>query len=614
MKIFPSNHKIKSITDSHLDLDLNIPLAYVEVDYSKYKIDKTVESIVSEDKKQEVILNQAFDSPNIKLFNNFGEAVNMDNLLTRLGDKYYYKPKEIITFAPQRFKYDATIKKKMTYKISNSYNINVACVDDPDSLTLSQRIASGFSNPSSRDIVPPNISINNNRVDAQAFSDMNIKECDILFIESPDGKNYDDSSKPLIIDKEVFLKNDTVIWLASDFNLEYPHQNEAGGIDFQLKNPILNSKVKVNSNTYFDINAMPYNPNVIYHNLFIGDYAPVIIIEHIGRGYEIISSTEVLKNIIANIQLMYECIMYCYLNSYKTTEILSQWITSKIPDYQIESGRLVNKKYFVSDIDLYNYFNLKGSEMDLYSVDIKADTNIPGDNNQDLYEPNSAITYIGMSGGRLMFNKNVTEDSPYKNEPVKPIGWVSIYDGTHVNYLKEIHYLIETNLDSKIFTVVNENDLDVKILAFKSTTLGIDTKLPIDKVISFIKTEVNTIEKIREAEYLFYIDLNNQEVDYVFKEDYKQELGMALFTIKVYQTSDSVNITDMRQLGGGLVEDKADNYNLMDIGHIEGRPFRKAGTIVFKLPKKYEPFEENILKAINKYISASELPVIFFED
>ena len=37
MKIFPSTHKIKSITESHVDLDLNVPLAYIELDYSKYK-------------------------------------------------------------------------------------------------------------------------------------------------------------------------------------------------------------------------------------------------------------------------------------------------------------------------------------------------------------------------------------------------------------------------------------------------------------------------------------------------------------------------------------------------------------------------------------------------
>ena len=35
---------------------------------------------------------------------------------------------------------------------------------------------------------------------------MNIEDCDILFIESPDGKYYDNSTDPILIDKEMFLK------------------------------------------------------------------------------------------------------------------------------------------------------------------------------------------------------------------------------------------------------------------------------------------------------------------------------------------------------------------------------------------------------------------------
>lgn len=138
--------------------------------------------------------------------------------------------------------------------------------------------------------------------------------------------------------------------------------------------------------------------------------------------------------------------------------------------------------------------------------------------------------------------------------------------------------------------------------------------MPIDKTISFIKTEVNKVERIREAEYLFYINLSNQNIDFVFKEDYEDKLGIALFTIKVYQTPDAVNIIDMRQLGGGLVEDAPDNLNLMDIGHINGRPYRPTGTIVFTFPKKYEKYEDDILKAINKFISATDYPVVIFED
>lgn len=181
-------------------------------------------------------------------------------------------------------------------------------------------------------------------------------------------------------------------------------------------------------------------------------------------------------------------------------------------------------------------------------------------------------------------------------------------------YLKELHYSIETNLTDKIFTSVNEDSLEIKILAFKSTSLGLDTQKPFDALIPFVKTEVNKIERIREANYTFYINKENQNIGFTFVEDFKDKLGIALFDIKIYQTADAVNITDMRQLGGGLREDSMDNYNLMDIGHINGRPYRPTGTIVLTLPKKLEEHNDIIEKAIKKYIGASEVPVIFYED
>lgn len=616
MKIFPSVHKIKSVTESHVDLDLNIPLAYIELDYSKYKIDKVMKDIANTDIKTEVLVNQEFSSPSIKLFNKFNEAVNMDNLLTRVGDKYYYRPKDMISFEPQRFNYTATIKTNITYKIANRYNINVACVDDIDSLDLSKRIAAGFSNPSAREIVPPNISINNNRLDAYTFTDMSITDCDVLFIESPDGIHYDDSQNPTVIDKLLFLNNNTAIWIASDYDRNYPYENTSSFNEYTIKTPILNSKTTMLSDVYFDINAMPYNPNVIYHNIFNGNKAPILIVEHIGKGYEIISHSNILNNIEDNIKVMYEIIMFCYLNRYETTDNLRQWITSEIPDYQIESGKLVKKKYFMSDIDLYKYFNLKASELILYNVNIidEHTNTTPDDNTQDLYDYATSIQFIGMNGGKLMFDKITSNNSSYSTEPKKPTNWISLYDGDNIIYLREFHYVVETDLNSKVFTVVNEDDLKVKILAFKSTSLGVDTQMPLEKTIPFIKTSVNGIERIREAEYAFYINAHNQEINFDFLDDFTEDKGEILFTIKVYQTPDSIQVTDMRQLGGGLKEDAVDNYNLMDIGHINGRPYRPAGTVVFTLPSKYEEYEELIEKAIKKYIGASDVPVIFFED
>lgn len=616
MKIFPSTHKIKSVTDSHVDLDLNIPLAYIELDYSKYKIDKVFEDIVNTEVKNEVLVNQEFSSPDIKLFNKFGEAVNMDNLLTRIGSKYYYRPKDMIAFEPQKFNYSVTVKSNIQYKIANKYNLNIACIDDPDSLDLSKRIAIGFSNPSARSLVPPNITINNNRMDAYAFTDMSIDDCDILFIESPDGIHYDDSLNPIKIDKQNFLNNNTTLWIASDFDSNYPYENSTTPNTYIINNSILKSKASIVSNTYFVPNELKYNPNIIYHNIFDGDKCPVLIVEHIGKGYEIISHTDILNNMEDNIDVIYEAIMYCHLNAYKKTAKLTQWIASDVPDYQAQSGRLVKKKYFMSDVDLYDYFNLKSSEMTIYDIDITdgESSTMPDNKTVDLYDHSNSINFIGMSGGKLMFDKTDNIRSSYSLEPEKPTGWVSLYDGNNIIYLRELHYVMETDLNDKVFTTIDNDNLKVKILAFKSTSLGINTQMPYDLIIPFIKTEVNGIERIREAEYVFYMNLDNQVIGFDFIEDYTEDKGIALFNIRVYQTPDSINVTDMRQLGGGLKEDAPNNYNLMDIGHINGRPYRPTGTIVFTLPTKYEKHKDLIQNAINKYIGASEVPVIFFED
>jgi hypothetical protein len=70
----------------------------------------------------------------------------------------------------------------------------------------------------------------------------------------------------------------------------------------------------------------------------------------------------------------------------------------------------------------------------------------------------------------------------------------------------------------------------------------------------------------------------------------------------------------MRQLGGGLRKDAKDDYDLLDIGHINGRPYRQGNTLIITMPKKYEPYKDRILEALEKYKVGEDYPVIFFED
>lgn len=238
------------------------------------------------------------------------------------------------------------------------------------------------------------------------------------------------------------------------------------------------------------------------------------------------------------------------------------------------------------------------------------DNKLP-DLGHDLYTDTAEIKYIGMSGNKLMFEKEVTMDS-IKTEPDKPVGWKGIYNGTTVMYVDKIYYTYEDSLDGKIFTIESDENLKVKIMPFISSSNALNIKTPTDLLIPFIIAENEYIKKVKQASYTIYMT-KEQEIKFSYEEDYDSK-NIKLFDIKITQTPDAVEIYDMRQLGGGLKEDELDNFNLLDIGNMQGRPYRKAGTIVFTMPKKYEPHREIILEAINEYIGADEYAALFFED
>lgn len=81
MKIYPSKHKIKSIPTSRIDTDLNIPLAYIDIDYTKNKISKIVDSNFLTNKKSILYPGQLFKNKDFKIFNKLEEEItNKDNL------------------------------------------------------------------------------------------------------------------------------------------------------------------------------------------------------------------------------------------------------------------------------------------------------------------------------------------------------------------------------------------------------------------------------------------------------------------------------------------------------------------------------------------------------
>ena len=176
--------------------------------------------------------------------------------------------------------------------------------------------------------------------------------------------------------------------------------------------------------------------------------------------------------------------------------------------------------------------------------------------------------------------------------------------------------LIESDITNKVFVIEKDNSLIVKLYPFKSSKYNIH--LTVDKQVEIqnIKTDVNGITRIINETYTIYYTPETDNISYCFKDNYDEDdiHNIKLLDIYIYQDVNNVYLTDMRQLGGGLKNDTKPDYDLLDIGHVDGRPYRKANTLIITMPKKYEPFKEQILAAVDKYKVGEDYSIVFFED
>lgn len=622
MKIYPSNHKIKAVTESRVDTDLNIPLGYIDVDYSKYKVDKLPSEYFSTDSMTPLIPGQELENGRVKIFNRFKEEVNTTNLMQYTNQKWYYMPDNIIKYTPKFFLWKAMVKKNMSYCIDTVYNININCYN----AYMSNKLSPVFTGASSNGYVPSNIRINNNQLTADTFMNMPVENSDFCFIATANAAYYDDEcTKP--IDVYEYFEKGCNLWIACEdarsFNESYEMLSSIDNVTYHLNSPIINSNSSIMCDTYFNLNRIVATSGVDIHNIFDKDgNSPILILEYVNGGFVIISHTSLFDDShqTAGFPIVFETLMYVFMNSYKSTDYIKEWITYRVPDYEVIGNTLATKNNFTSNTNLATYFGINAKDISLVNISIIDDYNTrTAISDEDLNASTNAIKCIGQNNNRLMFELDPDIDIDGYTEPERPNGWKSMYYNGQIYYLSVLHYLIETDLTNNIYMIEDENDLKVLIYAFKSSSLGINVTKSTTVTISYIIADIDSgetiVQRVREANYSVYYDKTDDSISYCFAEDYvEKDNQYLLFTISISQTSDAITIYDIRQLGGGLPENEPDNYNLFDIGHINGRPYRQAGTLVITLPSKYKEYEERIMNVVKKYMVAEDYPVIFFED
>ena len=633
MKIYPSKHRVKQVAESNIDRDISIPLAYLNKDKMKYNIERKVVSDFSLTSKTPLIPYQQVEDEDALIFDDYGNPMDSATVINRINDTYHYCPNNMIEFDPLQFTYEVIVKKRMNYSISSKFNMFVHCVDDPEKLEFSNRLSKILVAPSEKNFLPNNILINGNATDPKSLTQMSDSNTpDFIFIESYDGltydflvQGYDESPTKMDIPYDSLLSNHQNVWVVSDEHYLYPITKGGMSIPVSLSSPKITTEKRMEIKDYYNITD-PNFSNLRIHNLFDNDICPILVIEYINKGFVIVSSSEIFaeENIDRCKHIIYEVLMYVYCNTYKRSRTINEYITYNIPDYEVINGQLCAKTGFVSSVSLNDILRLNSNSYTVSTVTILDNNPNLAVPDQDLISTVEDIEFKGISNNRAVFALKPRESSSTSiyQEPDKPTGWKSIFYNNKIYYVEQIAYLMETNIGAdqndplnKLFLVEKDYDLVIRLYPFKSSKYGLNITNDLRLTIPFIKTTVNGLERIRNESYVVYIDTDNNMLQYLFKDDFEPaENKIELFTLNIYEVQTDQYLTDMRLKGGGLPNDMPDNFNLLDIGHIYGRPYRQANTLVITLPKKYEQYKDEILEVINKYKVAEDYPILFFED
>ena len=635
MKIYPSQlyHCPEYITAKNIDRNLSIPLAYLNNSNPTYKFERESHNDFKTSSRKLILPNQELDSEDVLIFDEYGNPADSASIINRKGDKYYYNPNNMIEFTPLLFNYNVTAKKNIVYNQSKTFNFNVACMDDPNKLDFTKKLEQILIDHNGEGYLR-NILINGGASSIESVKEMSSRT-DFVFIESPDGEHYNympeeesvETSMGNRIPLESFLRSNINTWIISDDNKKFPATNGLG-YNIRFKSPNIKRLGSFEIKDYYNANDIALRTYTV-HNLFENSICPILILEYINQGFVIYSTSEIFNIEKADIyrDVIFEILLYVYCNSYIKSESVPEYITSFMPDYEIVNGSLKAKNEFISNTRLNDLLKTNTSEYVLTDIEILdgGNENIP---NGDLMSIVEGITFSGVTNNKVKF-KMVTNNKVY-SEPERPAGWKSIYHNNKIYYIEQFHYLIETKIgevneeiENKLFVLENGNNIEIKLYPFKSSKHGLNINRDLRLTIPSFKTDVNGQIRAKNECYALCIDKTRNELRYFFNDDYEAKVEnndddvrycALLTTITVIEKLGEDYLTDMRVRGGGLPEDMPDNFNLLDIGHIYGRPYRQANTLVFTLPKKYEIYKDEILEVINKYKVAEDYVVLFFED
>lgn len=585
MKIKKGTHTVKMV--EAVNPASHIPLAYLYGDEKVYDCNVIQEKPASGIRK--VIPYERFDSYDQCLFKSYSQQpdtlsqlvpVDSSELLKRDRLGYYYEPAVSTKFEPHTFWYTLLCQRTQAYLPHQTYNLKINCIDNKAN-ELSDALIQIFADAPTKGFVPKNVWVNSKDLSLQSLSNRPLTDNDFLFISSQNGQTYSANGEK--IDYEHLLSQHTNLWLCcSDITLL--EEGTAQLSQSILYNESLTCHQYTFLNSSFADHYLPEGGESL--KFFSGDALACIVRHYDQKGFIIISSEQFIKKSADNYRMIYEILMQIYLQSYLETQEISGYVCDEPIDYIVKRNSLIAAKSFRSEKTYYQYFNsYHASDFQLLHVSL-SDPAV-----EVTHQPD--YVYFKKVGGAT--------------QPKKPLsGYSVLLETGEVAFVDQWHYIANTQIS---YTLTKENEFMLLNLppfcldhVLNEQTLQL--KLPLTEVIHY--------EVSYKSSAHYYIIYDQMQFKCLEAAEWQGE-GKCLLSVYLYLKEAPIQLIDMRTRGGGLPENKKDNYNLLDIGHNQGRPFRKSGAYVIKLPLTAKPYHDAIMDKLNQISAANKFYTIIYE-
>lgn len=322
-------------------------------------------------------------------------------------------------------------------------------------------------------------------------------------------------------------------------------------------------------------------------NIFVEDTMPIALVHKPDAGYIILSNESVIRNSQDCKDLIYNILMYVYLNGYFETKKRTTWIC----DYPVESftkyGNRLNERH--SRINLTKLLSEDG-----YNLGIAYD---------EFFEP---ITSDNVVNDTPAYSKELRFRTKTNTCPVRNTKEKSIYtvNGTIMNYDTDsgVIYLLEDM--PEISNISGTDRYGISIKPYRSSLNNISV-LHTTNLFSDAAGE----SFLLNTYYTVYYDSIEKRIQAVKKDKFSSEEKIPLTNI-ILDSDTSIEIGDIRQLGGGEISSY--NYEMIDSGNIYGRPIRIGSTFIIKLPERFKEYRTILEKELKKHIASGDYPILVF--